>query len=162
MRAVDFDPDAWLAGNESAGPAIPAKVAIPEAAPSPEKIARIAGIASSPLPREVADGLVKLRMMPPSRITKPDVWPEIVANAVRTADEGWAAQAIDLGWGPHHLFGWEASAAPDPWDYSLAVIMEGWPIVDVTADFITLQKGNACRPFKNRPRPALGKFLWEL
>jgi len=162
MRAVDFDPDAWLAEAQRVGSAIPAIPAIFPGRGTSAGIAEIAEIAAPPLPREVVDGLVKLRMMPPPRITKPDVWPEIVADAVRIADEGWAAQAIDLGWDPLDLFGWEPSANPDPWDYSLAVIMEGWPIVDVSADFITLRKGNVSRPFKNRPRPALTKFLWEM
>lgn len=161
MRAVDFDPDAWLADAKREPSAIPANVAIPEAG-TPEKIAELAGIAATALPRELADGLFKLRMMPPPRITKTEVWPEIVADAVRIAEEGWATQAIDLGWHPLHLFGVESSNDPDTWDYSLAVIMEGWAIAAVGAEFITLRKGNACRPFKNRPRPALTKYLWEL
>jgi len=114
------------------------------------------------LPAFVRMGLQRLRSMPGPRITKPAAWPEIVANAIRVADEGWAARAIGLGWEPLHLFGWEPSADPDTWDYSLSVVMEGWPIVDVTADFITLRRGNASRPFRNRPRPSLTRFLWDL
>jgi len=162
MRAVDFDPDAWLADAKRERSAIPASVAIPEAGTNSEKIAVLARIADTALPQEIVDGLVKLRMMPPPRITKTEVWPEIVADAVRIVEEGWATQAIDLDWHPLHLFGVEPSADPDTWDYSLAVIMEGWPIRTVGAEFITLRKGNACRPFKNRARPALTKYLWEL
>ena len=114
------------------------------------------------LPPEITTGLDRLRSMRCPRITKPAVWPEIVADAVAIAQGGWAAQAIDMGWDALHLFGWEPSADPDTWDYSLAVIMEGWPIVDVGPEFITLQRGNATRPFRNRPRPALTRFLWEM
>src|SRR6185312_4831415 len=106
----------------------PAKVAIPQAPAFPEKIAEIAGIAARPLPEDVAKGLVKLRLMPPPRITNPVVWPEIVADAVRIADEGWAAQALGLGWEPLHLFGVEPSTDPDTWDYSLAAMLAGQSI----------------------------------
>jgi len=114
------------------------------------------------LPAFVRIGLHRLRSMPRPRITNPEAWPEIVADAISIADDGWAARAISLGWEPLHLFGWEPSADPDPWDYSLAVVMEGWPIVGVAADFITLRKGNVSRPFRNRPRPSLSQFLWDL
>ena len=114
------------------------------------------------LPRTIVDGLARLLIMRPPLITKPDVWPEIVADALKISEAGWATKALEAGWEALHLFGWEPSPDPDTWDYSLAVIMEGWPIVDVGPEFITLRKGNASRPFKNRPRPALRKFLWEL
>lgn len=161
MRAVDFDPDAWLAAAASADPAKVAKDAKVEA-PAAQSLASLATLAAQPLSDDLTKGLARLQSMRPPRITNPAVWPEIVADAIRLANEGWAAQAIDLGWDAMHMFGVEPGADPDPWDYSLAVVMEGWPIVSVEADFITLHRGNATRPFKNRPRPALRKFLWEL
>jgi len=162
MRAVDFDPDAWLAEAQHAGSAIPAKVAIPHAPAFPEKIAEIAGIAARPLPEDVAKGLVKRRLMLPPRITNPVVWPEIVADAVRIADEGWAAQALGLGWEPLHLFGVEPSTDPDTWDYSLAAMLAGQSIRAVDEQRFYLRDGEVRCFFEKRPRPALSKFLWEL
>ena len=114
------------------------------------------------LPVNMAVGLDKLRTMRPPRITNAAVWPQIVADAVSLADGGWARQAIDLSWDPLHLFGWEPSTDPEIWNYSLAVATNGWPVVDVSTDCITLRKGNVSRPFKKRPRPALTRYLWEL
>ena len=107
-------------------------------------------------------GLKRLCVMPTPLVRNKSVWPEIVADALRIAHEGSATQALDLGWDALHLFGWEPSAEPDTWASSLAVVMEGWPVVDVSADYITLRKGNVSRPFKNRPRPALTRYLWDL
>jgi len=119
-------------------------------------------IGTAGVPTFIALGLHRLRSMPTPRVTNPAVWPEIVADASRLAQEGWAAKAIDLSWDALHLFGWEPGVDLEAWDYSLAVVMEGWLVVDVSADYITLRKGNVSRPFKNRPRPALTRYLWEL
>ena len=100
--------------------------------------------------------------MPAPRITKPAAWPEIVADAVRIADEGWAGQAISLGWEPMHLFGVEPSSDPDTWDYSLAVTLAGRDIRVVDAERFYLRQDDVRSFFDRRPRPALSKFLWEL
>jgi len=114
------------------------------------------------LPPLIAAGLDRLRTMRCPRIQRPELWAEIVRDGLRIATDGWASQALSLGWNALALWGVEPSAEPDTWDHSLAVSMEGWPIVDVTANFITLRRGNASRPFRNRARPSLSQFLWEL
>jgi len=113
------------------------------------------------LPPDLEAGLGRLRTTRTPRITNPSVWPEIVADAVRIADEGWASQAFGLGWEPLHLFGWEPSADPDTWDYSLAVLLAGRPIRAVDERRFYMFDGNVRSFFERRERPGLTKFLWE-
>ena len=63
------------------------------------------GTGGTLLPEELALGLKRLRLMPAPRITDPSAWPEIISDATRIADEGWAARAIGLGWSALDLFG---------------------------------------------------------
>lgn len=107
-------------------------------------------------------GIDQLQSMRAPRITKREAWPEIVADAVRISEEGWASQAIGLGWELMHLFGVEPSSDPDTWEYSLAVILAGRSIRAVDADSFYLSDGGVRRFFAHRPRPALTKYLWEL
>jgi len=162
MRAVDFDPDAWLADAERADAAIPAKAAIFELPIPVGKVAKIAGIAEHAFPQFVLDGLVRLRMMEPPRITKPEVWPRIVASALQIATDGWASQALALGWDGRSLWGVEPSADPDPRDYSLAVLLAGRSIRAVDEHRFYMRDGDVRSFFERRERPSLTKYLWEI
>ncbi len=107
-------------------------------------------------------GLDKLRTMAAPRITKPEVWPEIVADSLRIETEGWASQALALGWDARSLWGVEPSADPDPWDYSLAVMLAGRSIRAVDEHRFYMRNGDVRSFFERRPRPALTKYLWEI
>ncbi|MGE3745391.1 MAG: hypothetical protein AB7G25_06725 [Sphingomonadaceae bacterium] len=107
-------------------------------------------------------GLDKLRTMPAPRITKPEVWPEIVSDSLRIETEGWASQALALGWDARSLWGVEPSADPDPWDYSLAVVLAGRSIRAVDEHRFYMRDGDVRSFFERRPRPTLTKYLWEI
>jgi len=119
-------------------------------------------IGTSDLPAFISVGLHRLRSMPTPHFTNPAVWPGIVSDAVRIADEGWASKAIGLGWEPMHLFGLDPTGEAGSIDSSLVVYLDGWPIVDVDPDYITLRRANVSRPFRNRLRPWLTQYLWQL
>lgn len=58
------------------------------------------------LPADIERGLAELvRLSPPRRIARRAAWAPVVADAVRIARDGWAAQALALGWSLHDLFG---------------------------------------------------------
>lgn len=57
------------------------------------------------LPVEVVAGLHELRDRRPPPITRPEVWQEIVDDAVTLAIDGSAGRALDQGWDVLDLFG---------------------------------------------------------
>lgn len=65
---------------------------------------------TEPLPAPIKDGLRRLKAMRPPRLNRPNMWPEIVADALRLASEGWAHHALALGWGPLQLWGCSPAA----------------------------------------------------
>lgn len=67
-------------------------------------IAAIVPIVPRALPPFVRGGLRELQRLPAPRLSLP-VWPDIVADALRLATEGWAEKALALGWQPLHLWG---------------------------------------------------------
>lgn len=76
------------------------KSAKPSAAPEPAK--------PNPrqLPAKLARNLEILRHLPaPERLLNKDNWRLVVADAMRLADEGWAAQALQFEWPVRDLFG---------------------------------------------------------
>lgn len=84
------------------------KVNSPAPAPEPAPIAPkdpIAPIAPTPLPRSVEDGLRLLPSMGAPRLASSEVWPQVVADALRLQSEGWAEKALALGWKALHLWG---------------------------------------------------------
>ena len=128
---------------------------------SPPNVAIVPNVHASPsLPADLQCGLDKLRTMPAPRIQRPEIWDEIVRDALRIATEGWASQAIALGWDPLLLWGVEASNEPD--DFSLAVELAGREIQAVDEHRFYLRKGDVRSFFGKRPHDCLSKFLWEL
>jgi hypothetical protein len=50
-------------------------------------------------------GLRRLEVLPPpTRVNSPQVWGEVVRDALRLARDGWAAKALALGWEATDLF----------------------------------------------------------
>ena len=89
-------------------------------------------------------------------------WWEIINDAGRFMD-AWAAKAGALGWTVHDVFGIDAKAPERRHDLAgLVPLMEGRPVVAVTADAATLRTrtGKAVRVF--RRRGPTGALLWQL
>jgi hypothetical protein len=80
------------------------------------------------LPTDVVTGLRLLdRMQAPPGLENPASWRPVVADALRLSNEGWATQALELGWSRHDLFG---VGPTDDWEFSgLAVWLAGRTIV---------------------------------
>ena len=117
---------------------------------------------TSPLPATVIMGLRRLRTMPAPRGIKPEQWMEIVTDASRLAADGWAVQALALGWEPYALWGVDTSTDAHPWDESLAVILRGRRICAVDEGCVYIATPNGMTLFNRRARAGLTKYLWEL
>lgn len=97
------------------------------------------------------------------RITLPQVWPEIVADAARLASEGWAAQALALGWKELELFGCCGEPKGEPMQAGLAVWLAGRRVLLLDALSCLVEDGpNARAVFYGRSVAPGGVFLWDL
>jgi hypothetical protein len=167
MGVVDFDPDAWRRSDEAAGeggsPAKAAKVAKagPAEAVEPGALAGLATLAAASLPQMVVRGLGRLRELPTPRLVDPSVWPQVVADAVRLAHDGTAADALAHGWSPLHLWG----ASPEPGgnvlQEGLAVALCGRRALIYSTYAIMESAAATHSVFTCRPMTG-AVFLWEL
>ena len=121
----------------------------------------IDGTNGTGLPVEIELGLKRLRMMSTPRITNPEIWPVIVGDTLRIATDH-AATALNQGWDVITLFGVDVRNNVASVDQSLAVYADGWPIVGMEAEYVTLRRSNVTRLYRNRSRPHLTKYLWNL
>jgi len=111
---------------------------------------------------DLADGLTRLRMMSPPRITRPAVWPVVVADALRLASEGWAAQALALGWEPVQLWGCSPDKGGNPDHDGLAVLLCERRIVVLDDRSALIESQAGARRLFNR-RPMVGAvLLWDI
>ena len=107
------------------------------------------------LPPDIAAGLARLPSLPSPPLSLP-VWPDIVADALRLVNEGWAATALGLGWSPLHLWGAHLDTP------GLAVWLCGRRIVLLSETSCTVADGPDRRAVFNCRQPAPGTcFLWE-
>ncbi len=120
------------------------------------------GTNGTALPAALAAGLASLRAKPAPRITRPDVWPEIVADAERLARCGWAAQALALGWEPLQLFGCSPAAGGIADLEGLAVWLAGRRIILLDSRSVIVANGPRSRSIFNRRSMDGAVFLWEL
>jgi hypothetical protein len=161
MGVVDFDPEKWLRANSEGGAAHAAKVAKPAKVSPP--LATLATLAGDRLPRDVRDGLQLLQSLKPPHITRPQVWFAVVADAVRLAEDGWAAQAIGLGWSPLDLWGCSPVPGGNADQDGLAVWIDGRRILLLDADCCIVEAGPSARSVFNRRSVALGGvLLWNI
>jgi hypothetical protein len=110
---------------------------------------------TSPLPDSIAAGLERLRHQATPRISQPKVWPEIVADALRLSSEGWAQQALALGWEPIQIFGWSPER-----DGVAVWLAGGAPMFTATSCTVRIG-GGAYRCMDRRPMPG-AVLLWEI
>ncbi len=114
------------------------------------------------LPAACADGFARLQAMPPPRITRPEVWSEIVADALRLAADGWAMQALALGWTSLDLWGCSPVARGNPDHGGLAVWLDGRRILLLDERTCIVDAGAGARAVFTRREPAVGMLLWDL
>src|SRR5665213_1163529 len=114
------------------------------------------------LPPDLSDGLESLRAMAAPRITRPEVWPEIVSDALLLARDGWAETAMALGWSPLQLWGCSPDRGGNPADDGLAVWLAGRRVLLIDGASCIVESGPKARAVFSR-RPAAGAvFLWQL
>lgn len=116
------------------------------------------GTGGTLLPEELTLGLKRLRLMPAPRTTTPSAWLEIVADAARIADEGWAARATELGWSPVDLFGCSRDGEYE----GLAVWLRSRRIVLIDENSAIAIAGDRRRAVFNRRDHEGAILLWEL
>ena len=163
MGVVDFDPDNWTKANSEAAP--PARVAEvakeggERASLSQEsQLSQLGG-----LPPEIHYGLLSLASLPAPKVARPEVWPEVVADAGRLASDGWAKQALSLGWKPLELFGCSAAPGGDALREGLATWLAGRRVLLLDALSCIADDGGGGRSiFYGRSVLPGGVLLWEL
>jgi hypothetical protein len=107
------------------------------------------------LPPDLRKGLDRLARMAAPALVEPDVWPGIVADALRLAEDGWAEKAIALGWDPMHLWGAHL------YEPGLAVWLRCRRIVMLDATHCAVSdRPGAWSLFHKRPLPDGAMFLW--
>ena len=115
------------------------------------------------LPEDVAAGLERLPTRRPPRIPRPEIWLAVVADAVRLASDGWAAQALRLGWSPLELGGCSPDRGGNSDHDGLTVWLDGRRVLLVDDATCIVESGpDAKSVFHRRSVAAGGVFLWDL
>jgi hypothetical protein len=114
-----------------------------------------------------ADGVARLRGMPPPRTYPAHAWQQLIVDAERFLDD-WAAQAAALDWPAWELFGCHRRA---PWGriqgMGLVLLLRGDEIAALTAAEAVIRTPTGARQtYRRRPRdplhPAERCLVWEL
>jgi hypothetical protein len=112
-------------------------------------------------PRWLLNGLRILRDGPPPPVARPDLWEEIVHDAVRFVADGWAEVALKDGWEPLELYG--CAAAPEGDEHLLGVCarLASRRVIRVSTVGVTVATAGA--PLVLARRRLAGKmvYLWE-
>ena len=128
----------------------------PENAPIVPNVTNVTG-----LPADVLSGLERLKVASAPRLMRPERWPIAVADALRLAVDGWAAQALGLGWSPLDLFGAVPASGGDPTADGLAVKLQGRKVLALCGSFATVADTGG-RSFLHRGNNGGARLLWEL
>ena len=108
------------------------------------------------LPASVSKALASLPQGKSAVFGSSEAWRDVVADARRIAAEGWAAQALALGWSLHDLF----SILDDR--ESLSVWLRGRRMVLVDTECaVAIRPGQRAEYYTRRELPG-AKLLWEL
>jgi hypothetical protein len=113
-------------------------------------------------PVTVQAGLHKLKQMAAPSIVRAVEWREVVADALRVAQEGWAHSALGLGWSELDLFGVARGSDPSTEDHGLAVWLRGRRILALTAEAAIADDGPGARSYFMPGRPLQATLLWEI
>lgn len=112
------------------------------------------------LPPALVTGLERLRIMPMPRVRNAEAWRVAVTDALALACDGWAEQALALGWSAVELFG--AVADPDGRadDEGLASWLRGRKL-SVISDTFALVEADGLKSYFNRHDRGGTRLLWE-
>ena len=113
------------------------------------------------LPPAISTGLMVLKSMAAPRLRRPEAWPGVVSDALSLAEDGWAANAIALGWTDLDLFGAVTDTNGDPYNDGLAVWLVGRKLLAVCSTFAVADQDMG-KAYFNRREQAGAKLLWEL
>lgn len=131
MSALSFDPWDWLRENG----------VDPEPVAAPDKtLATLATLAASGwpnLPADMGAGLIRLSAAKAPRHIPDKRWRTMVRDALGLADI-WAGKAVALGWSAVDLFGVNPAPGTRLDRDGLATLLDGRPVVAVTADAAAL------------------------
>ncbi len=114
------------------------------------------------LPSDIQDGLKRLSDMAAPRLRHPERWQAAVADANCLAAEGWASQALGLGWTKLDLFGAVPAAGGDPDADGLAVKLTGRRVLAVCGTFATAADEQGRRTYLHRGNTEGAVLLWAL
>ena len=114
------------------------------------------------VPRGVASGLSRLKLMRAPRLMRPEAWPVTLSDAERLARDGWAAKALAFGWSPLNLFRAVIDLRGDPSSDGLAVWLSGRKLLALCASFAVADAGNGGRAYFNRRDAEGAVLLWEI
>jgi hypothetical protein len=125
---------------------------------------------TAPAVEVVADwvaGVVRLTAMPPPRNYPEHAWQQLIVDAERFLD-GWAQQAVALGWPDWEVFGCHRRA---PWGriagMGLILLLRGDELAALTStEAVIRTRTGARQTYRRRPHdpldPAERCLLWEL
>lgn len=113
-------------------------------------------------PAPIAEGLAALAsgVTPPVRCS--DLWPQVVADALRLGSDGWASAALNLGWSPLDLFGVEADPDGSADTDGLAARLCGRRVLAICESFATVADPGDGRSYLYRGDTSGGRLLWEM
>lgn len=114
------------------------------------------------LPVALGQNLDVLAGMGAPRLAHPERWPGIVADALRLVREGWATQALCLGWEPLEIWGCCPLVDGDPAADGLAVWLEGRRVLLLDDKTCIVASGSSDRSIFTRGCAEGAVLLWDL
>ena len=117
------------------------------------------------LPREIADGVRGILSADGTRGIPPHRWPRVQRDAARLVEDGWAREALTLGWTAADLVGCDRRA---PWHRldraGLVLLTGGHEIVELTGEVAALRTstGSVLRYRHRQSAIPPVALLWEL
>lgn len=119
-------------------------------------------LSADSLPSALLRGLKKLQSSGAPDISQPNLWPQVVSDAVRLLEEGWVERALALGWSLLDLWGASPELGGNVDHEGLAVWLAGRRILLLDQSSCTVRTGpNRWSVFNRRPVPG-AVFLWEI
>jgi len=110
----------------------------------------------------ILKNLEALAVMAAPRLAYPERWPGVVADALRLAREGWATQALGLGWEPLEIWGCCPMPDGDPAVDGLAVWLQGRRILLLDDKSCIVATATGDRNIFNRGRGVGAILIWDL